>query len=57
MIEPELIVDELLASGKLEEILSNYSWLELDLFLVYPANRRITKRARVFSDYVQSGLG
>lgn len=56
MIEPEFIVDEHLASGELEEVLSNHTWLALDLFIVFPANRRITKRTRVFADRVRKAL-
>ncbi|MFT5048595.1 MAG: DNA-binding transcriptional LysR family regulator [Porticoccaceae bacterium] len=56
MVEPEFIVDEHLASGELEEVLSDHSWLALDLYIVFPANRRITKRTRVFADCVRTAL-
>lgn len=56
MIEPEFIVDDFLTSGDLEEVLKDYFWLEMDLYIVYPANRRLTKRTRVFSEYVTKAL-
>lgn len=56
MVEPEFVVEDHLASGELVEVLSDYGWFGLNLYAVFPPNRRPTRRAKVFVDCLAEAL-
>lgn len=56
MVEPEFVVEDLLASGELVEVLSDHGWFGLNLYAVFPPNRRPTRRAKVFVDCLAEAL-
>ncbi len=57
MVEPEFVVDQHIADGKLVEVLTDHEWLGLNLYAVFPSTRRITRRAEAFVDCLAKGLG
>jgi len=57
MVEPDFILAPWLESGKLEAVLTDYAWSQMNLYLVYPPTRRIANRTRAFADAVLSALG
>jgi DNA-binding transcriptional LysR family regulator len=57
VMEPDFILEPYLADGRLEIVLEAYTWPEMNLFLVYPPNRRMSARARAFSDAVVERFG
>lgn len=57
MVEPDFILAPWLESGKLETVLTDYAWSQMNLYLVYPPSRRIAARTRAFSDAVLEALG
>jgi DNA-binding transcriptional LysR family regulator len=47
---------EELASGVLAEVLTNYALDPMVAFVVFPAGRRPSRKARVFADYLEQAL-
>ena len=45
-----------LASGEVVEILSEYALDPVTAYVVFPAGRRPSQRARAFSDYLEQAL-
>lgn len=56
MVEPDFVVDAYLADGTLERILTDHTWYGLDLHVVYPGTRLITRRAQAFMDVLSAAL-
>lgn len=59
---PEWMVTDILASGQLVQILDSYDMASSGIFAVYPTNRLLTPKVRLFVDYLarhlkQRGLG
>jgi DNA-binding transcriptional LysR family regulator len=52
IVEPKFIIAPYLRVGKLEAVLEEYEWSEMNLYLVYPPTRRISSRAQAFSDAI-----
>ncbi|MFC4698988.1 LysR family transcriptional regulator [Glaciecola siphonariae] len=50
--EPEFIVKDCLANNTLKAILTDYTWYEMNLYAVYPQTRFVSKRLRVFIDFL-----
>jgi DNA-binding transcriptional LysR family regulator len=50
-----MCADEL-ASGSLEEVLADYQLEPMTAYAVFPAGRRLSQKARAFSDYLQRAL-
>jgi len=57
MVEPEFVVEEHVARGDLEEVLRDHWWFGMNLYAVFPPNRRPTRRAEVFVDCLATALG
>jgi DNA-binding transcriptional LysR family regulator len=47
---------EELGSGELAEVLTDYALDPIVAFVVFPAGRRPSRKARVFADYLQQAL-
>jgi hypothetical protein len=47
---------EALASGAVVEILTDYALDPVQAYVVFPAGRRPSQRARAFSDYLEHAL-
>lgn len=56
MVEPDFILTPWLESGKLEAVLTEYAWSQMNLYLVYPPTRRTAARTRAFADAVLRAL-
>ncbi len=56
MAVPEFVVDQHIADGKLQQVLTDHDWSGLNLYAVFPSTRRITRRAEVFVDCLARGL-
>jgi DNA-binding transcriptional LysR family regulator len=54
---PQFMVDQHLASGALRPVLPGWDTYMLPLHVVYPPNRHISNRVRVFVDWVAQLLG
>lgn len=59
---PEWMVTDVLASGQLVQILDDYEMASSGIFAVYPTNRLLTPKVRLFVDFLarhlkQRGLG
>ncbi len=52
VVLPSFILAPFLREGRLEAVLEDYVWSDLNLYIVYPPTRRISARARAFSDAV-----
>ncbi|MCG8445095.1 MAG: LysR family transcriptional regulator [Hyphomicrobiales bacterium] len=57
LLEPQFICEEGLASGALEEVLGDYSWIGVSAYIVYPSGRALPARARHMIDLLVSELG
>ena len=56
MVEPEFVVEPYLKTGDLIKVLSDHTWLETNLYAVFPPGRRQTRRTRVFVDFLEDAL-
>jgi DNA-binding transcriptional LysR family regulator len=56
MVEPDFILAPWLENGRLEAVLTNYAWSQMNLYLVYPPTRRTAARTRAFADAVLEAL-
>lgn len=52
--EPEFLVYDLIASGELEPVLTNYQWGKAGVHVVYPATRYLPSHVRAFIDHLVS---
>ena len=50
--QPDFIVDDFIASGRVEEILADYPMPELGIYVVLPGNRQVPHRVRVLMDFL-----
>ncbi len=55
--QPDFIAQPYLASGKVKEILTNYSLPELGIYAMLPSNRQIPYRVRVLMEFLISEIG
>lgn len=55
--QPDFIAQPYLASGKVIEILTNYSLPELGIYAMLPSNRQIPHRVRVLMEFLISEIG
>ena len=56
IVEPEFIVEEMLQDGRLERVLTEFSWSDMNLYVVFPPHRRISAKARAFADAVSNAF-
>lgn len=56
MVEPDFVIDDHLANGTLERIMTEYTWSGLDLHVVYPGTRLLTRRTEVFIETLSVAL-
>lgn len=54
--QPDFIIGEYLASGRLEEILPAFAMSDLGIYAVLPSNRQIPHRVRVLMDFLAERL-
>ncbi|MEM6413962.1 MAG: LysR family transcriptional regulator [Pseudomonadota bacterium] len=52
LVEPDFILKPFLDDGRLEPVLLDTFWEEMDVSLIYPPSRRVSARARSFSNYL-----
>lgn len=55
--QPGFIVEDGLADGSLQEILSDYPQPELGIYALLPSNRQVPHRVRVLMEFLAEGLG
>ena len=55
--QPDFIVDDLIALGRVEEILVEYPQQEAGIYAVLPSNRQVPHRVRVLKDFLAERLG
>lgn len=53
---PKLFIKDLLAAGELLEILPNIKQLPLNLFILYPNQKYLPQKVRVFIDFVSEAI-
>ena len=56
-VQPDFIVADLLAAGKLETLLEAFEPPELGIYAVLPSNRYMPQRVRVLIEFLSSRLG
>jgi DNA-binding transcriptional LysR family regulator len=56
MVEPEFVAETFLQSGELIEVLSDHSFLGLNLYAVFPPGKRPTRRAEAFVECLTIAL-
>ena len=54
---PDFIVDDYIASGRVEQILGQFPMPELGIYALLPSNRHVPYRVRVLMDFLAAGLG
>ncbi|MEL6336634.1 MAG: LysR family transcriptional regulator [Pseudomonadota bacterium] len=55
-LQPDFIVERLVATGDLVRVLDTHAWPELSLYAVYPQTRHLSVKARVFIDFLRERL-
>lgn len=55
--QPCFIVEDGLADGSLQEILTDYPQPELGIYALLPSNRQVPHRVRVLMEFLAAGLG
>lgn len=55
-IHPDFIVDDFIASGRVEQILADYEMPELGIYAMLPSNRQVPHRVRVLKDFLAERL-
>lgn len=55
--QPDFIVDDFIAAGRVEQILVDYPMPELGIYAMLPGNRQLPYRVRVLMDFLVSRLG
>jgi DNA-binding transcriptional LysR family regulator len=53
---PDFIVDDYIASGRVEQILGQFPMPELGIYALLPSNRHVPYRVRVLMDFLAAGL-
>ena len=56
-LQPDFIVEDVLASGEVVEILTDFVSPELGIYAMLPSNRQVPFRVRVLMDYLANHLG
>ena len=54
--QPDFIIGEDLAGGRLEELLPAFAMTELGIYALLPSNRQIPHRVRVLMDFLSERL-
>jgi DNA-binding transcriptional LysR family regulator len=54
---PRFIVEDDLRSGRLVEVLTNYSTIELGIYAIYPSRKHLSAKVRTFVDFLVEKLG
>jgi DNA-binding transcriptional LysR family regulator len=54
--QPDFIVDEALAAGRVEEVLTDHAQPELGIYALLPGNRQVPHRVRVLMDFLAERL-
>lgn len=58
--QPDFVVDEFVAAGRVEQILADYTMPELGIYAILPSNRQVPYCVRVlmefFADRLRRGL-
>ncbi len=54
---PRFICHEALANGELEAVLTDYEWLDVAAYAVYPETRHLPQRLRIFIDFLAARWG
>ena len=57
IILPTFLIWKALASGDLVQLLPDYSLTSIDAYAIYPMNRFLPKRARLFIDFLVERFG
>jgi DNA-binding transcriptional LysR family regulator len=55
-LQPDFIIDDYLADGRVEAILADFPVAELGIYAMLPSNRHIPHRVRVLMDFLAAGL-
>lgn len=55
-LQPDFIIGDFLAAGRVEAILTDYPVAELGIYAMLPSNRHIPHRVRVLMDFLAAGL-
>jgi DNA-binding transcriptional LysR family regulator len=55
-LQPDFIIDDYLANGRVEAILADFPVAELGIYAMLPSNRHIPHRVRVLMDFLATGL-
>ncbi|TLD45344.1 MAG: HTH-type transcriptional regulator DmlR [Accumulibacter sp.] len=56
-LQPDFIVEDLLAAGRLEPILTAFPAPGLGIYAILPSNRHVPHRVRVLMDFLAAGVG
>lgn len=56
-LQPDFIVEDLLAAGRVEPILAAFPTPELGIYAILPSNRHVPHRVRVLMDFLAAGVG
>jgi DNA-binding transcriptional LysR family regulator len=55
--QPRFIVEDDLQTGRLVEVLTNYSTVELGIYAIYPSRKHLSAKVRTFVDFLVDKLG
>jgi DNA-binding transcriptional LysR family regulator len=55
--QPRFIVEDDLRTGRLVEVLTNYSTAELGIYAIYPSRKHLSAKVRTFVDFLVDKLG
>ena len=55
-LQPDFIIDEFLAAGRVEAILAGFPIAELGIYAMLPSNRHVPHRVRVLMDFLAGRL-
>ncbi len=56
-LQPDFIVEDLLAAGRVEPILTAFPSPGLGIYAILPSNRHVPHRVRVLMDFLAAGVG
>ncbi len=56
-LQPDFIVADLLAAGRVEQILGDFAIPELGIYAMLPGNRHVSHRVRVLMDFLAANAG
>ena len=54
--QPDFVIDEFIAAGRVEQILGDYPMPELGIYAMLPSNRQVPYRVRVLMDFLADRL-